>query len=566
MSGQGSASKGSLYQYEQAGNFTWADYLKENKAKIAPASCFKQALVPPVNEFKVGMKIEASDPRNMSSICVATVINLQGSRIRLRLDGSDDKNDFWRLVDSADLHLIGYCEKVGGLLQPPLGFRSNPSSWPIFLQKTLNGAELAIESCFKKEPPSPKRNEFEVGMKLEAVDRKNPQLICPATVGAINGDKIHVTFDGWRGAFDYWCRYDSRDIFPVGWCQKSGHSLQPPGQKGLPQYKINRMMKQPHLTVQSPPVNSSTTPSQPSPQSSRPSPQTPASPTPKPDLQMSPREASSPVVTVSEPDTSTAPNNTTVCVYVNHGCRCGRSLNPKKIAQLPSQFGPASITQVLREVVQACISSAAQEMLVFGLIKEGTGKVIVTATNKSKPLTKRLPPIERVSKFWSFLEDLLEDLGCCANLFSCQPLTSGCSKCPKSSPHQKKPEEEEDKVNKAQVKRRWSTESNESQRAQKLAKGPRRAFSYEAASSTTTDPRPARGSSDPADWSIEEVIRHISETDSALCQHTDLFRKHEIDGKALLLLNSDMMMRYMGLKLGPALKLCHVVDKLKNKK
>lgn len=74
-----------------------------------------------MNEFKVGMKIEASDPRNMSSICVATVISLQGSRIRLRLDGSDDKNDFWRLVDSADLHLIGYCEKVGGLLQPPLG-------------------------------------------------------------------------------------------------------------------------------------------------------------------------------------------------------------------------------------------------------------------------------------------------------------------------------------------------------------------------------------------------------------------------------------------------------------
>jgi len=37
----------------------------------------------------------------------------------------------------------------------------------------------------------------------------------------------------------------------------------------------------------------------------------------------------------------------------------------------------------------------------------------------------------------------------------------------------------------------------------------------------------------------------------------------EIDGKALLLLNSDMMMKYMGLKLGPALKLCHVIEKLK---
>ena len=42
---------------------------------------------------------------------------------------------------------------------------------------------------------------------------------------------IHVTFDGWKGAFDYWCRYDSRDIFPVGWCASSNHPLQPPGQK-----------------------------------------------------------------------------------------------------------------------------------------------------------------------------------------------------------------------------------------------------------------------------------------------------------------------------------------------
>ena len=44
-------------------------------------------------------------------------------------------------------------------------------------------------------------------------------------------ETIFVTFDGWKGAFDYWCRYDSRDIFPVGWCAKTDHPLQPPGQK-----------------------------------------------------------------------------------------------------------------------------------------------------------------------------------------------------------------------------------------------------------------------------------------------------------------------------------------------
>lgn len=46
--------------------------------------------------------------------------------------------------------------------------------------------------CMFQEPPSPGKNEFKVGMKLEAVDRKNPMLICPATVGSINGDQIHV--------------------------------------------------------------------------------------------------------------------------------------------------------------------------------------------------------------------------------------------------------------------------------------------------------------------------------------------------------------------------------------
>ena len=44
-------------------------------------------------------------------------------------------------------------------------------------------------------------------------------------------ETIFVTFDGWKGAFDYWCRYDSRDIFPVGWCAKSDHPLQSPRQK-----------------------------------------------------------------------------------------------------------------------------------------------------------------------------------------------------------------------------------------------------------------------------------------------------------------------------------------------
>ncbi|KAK2106552.1 hypothetical protein P7K49_016066 [Saguinus oedipus] len=76
---------------------------------------------PPSNQFKISMKLEAQDPRNTTSTCIATVVGLTGARLRLRLDGSDNKNDFWRLVDSAEIQPVGNCEKNGGMLQPPLG-------------------------------------------------------------------------------------------------------------------------------------------------------------------------------------------------------------------------------------------------------------------------------------------------------------------------------------------------------------------------------------------------------------------------------------------------------------
>lgn len=65
---------------------------------------------PPVNQFKMGMKLEALDPRCVTSECIGTVIAVLGSRLRIRLDGSDNQNDFWRLVDSNEIHPIGHCK------------------------------------------------------------------------------------------------------------------------------------------------------------------------------------------------------------------------------------------------------------------------------------------------------------------------------------------------------------------------------------------------------------------------------------------------------------------------
>lgn len=103
-----------------------------------------------------------------------------------------------------------------------------PSYWWCMCSKVFS---VRVLHSFQ-EPPRPTQNNFKSGMKLEAVDKKNPYLICPATIGEVKGDEVFIMFDGWRGAFDYWCKYDSRDIFPVGWCSLTKHSLQPPGNSG----------------------------------------------------------------------------------------------------------------------------------------------------------------------------------------------------------------------------------------------------------------------------------------------------------------------------------------------
>ncbi|CAK6450630.1 unnamed protein product [Pipistrellus nathusii] len=69
---------------------------------------------------------------------------------------------------------------------------------------------------------------------------------------------------------------------------------------------------------------------------------------------------------------------------------------------------------------------------------------------------------------------------------------------------------------------------------------------------------------DPSTWTVDEVVLFLEHTDpEAFIPIADTFKKHGIDGIALLLLQSEVMIKFMGIKLGTALKLCHYVEKLK---
>ena len=66
------------------------------------------------------------------------------------------------------------------------------------------------------------------------------------------------------------------------------------------------------------------------------------------------------------------------------------------------------------------------------------------------------------------------------------------------------------------------------------------------------------------DWSTDQVVDYLVHTgDVNFTSHVDMFRLQEIDGKAFLLLSTETLMKYMGFKLGPALKLNNFIDRLR---
>ncbi|XP_023114322.2 polycomb protein SCMH1 isoform X16 [Leopardus geoffroyi] len=571
----------SASQYQEAtdilelGHFTWDKYLKETCSVPAPVHCFKQSYTPPSNEFKISMKLEAQDPRNTTSTCIATVVGLTGARLRLRLDGSDNKNDFWRLVDSSEIQPIGNCEKNGGMLQPPLGFRLNASSWPMFLLKTLNGAEMAPIRIFHKEPPSPSHNFFKMGMKLEAVDRKNPHFICPATIGEVRGSEVLVTFDGWRGAFDYWCRFDSRDIFPVGWCSLTGDNLQPPGTK-VCIYLNKNGSTGPHLDKKKVQL--------------------------LPD-HFGPARASVVLQQAVQACIDCAYHQKTVFSFLKQGhggeVISGSSYGNRTQNEQISRRRPSQ----LMEQIELCSQLFSQPCLTANSTpstsRQSTASPTSSASWRSSATTFAVTiclaanPLHRLTCLSP------PPSTATATATTGESFVLGNSLTRSLEPHSDSMDSALTPTNLVSSSQNLRTHgyrpllpscglplSPASAVRRLCSRGPS-GRAKESGDALQTSPHPlwqvpscpagsdryleSRDASrlsgrDPSSWTVEDVMQFVREADPQLGPHADLFRKHEIDGKALLLLRSDMMMKYMGLKLGPALKLSFHIDRLKQGK
>uniref|UniRef100_A0A665TX58 SAM domain-containing protein n=1 Tax=Echeneis naucrates TaxID=173247 RepID=A0A665TX58_ECHNA len=209
-------------------SWSWQQYLNQQKAEAAPTTLFTQSQSFPSRRhgFKVGMKLEGVDPLHPSMFCVLTVAEVIGYRLRLHIDGYSECYDFWVNADSADIRPPGWCRDHKLKLDPPKGYSETEFDWQLYLQSTESqAAPPTLFTCHTDCG-------FNVGMKLEAVDRKNPGLVCVASVSNVIDNRFLVHFDNWDDTYDYWCDSSSPYIHPVGWCEEQGRPLTAP--QGFP--------------------------------------------------------------------------------------------------------------------------------------------------------------------------------------------------------------------------------------------------------------------------------------------------------------------------------------------
>ncbi|CAB1315087.1 unnamed protein product [Coregonus sp. 'balchen'] len=233
--------------------------------------------------FSEGMKLEAVDPAAPFNTSPATVTKVL--------------SDQYFLVQMDSLQ--GESEGAG----PGLSLLCHYGSTGIFpAQWSLKNGGLSD-------------HDFVESMRLEAVNPVSPEQVHVATVTRVRGQHIWLHLEGLKQPLpDIITHVDSLDIFPVSWCESNGYPLQHPS-KPRAQRKSRVAVVQPE--------------------------------------KQSPLKATPPD-TARQQDLSqleSAANGKYSCpkIYFNHRCFSGPYLNNGRIAELPQSIGPGNCVLVLKE-------------------------------------------------------------------------------------------------------------------------------------------------------------------------------------------------------------------------
>uniref|UniRef100_A0A667YYV1 Scm like with four mbt domains 1 n=1 Tax=Myripristis murdjan TaxID=586833 RepID=A0A667YYV1_9TELE len=177
--------------------------------------------------FKEGMKLEAVDPAAPISIRPATVTKVFNEQYFLvKMDdlcGFDEPESAGRSFlchrDSPGIFPTQWSLKNGVTLSPPPGYQGPDFDWADYLKQCE--AESFLFSIQEQSDHS-----FKEAMKLEAVNPLSPENIHVATVTKVKGQYVWLSLEGLKQPMpELIVHVDSLDIFPVSWCETNGYPL-----------------------------------------------------------------------------------------------------------------------------------------------------------------------------------------------------------------------------------------------------------------------------------------------------------------------------------------------------
>ncbi|XP_038228462.1 scm-like with four MBT domains protein 2 isoform X2 [Dermochelys coriacea] len=208
-------------------------------SRTAPANLLEGPLrgKNPVDLITVDSLIELQDSQNPFQYWIVSVVENVGGRLRLRYVGLEETESYdqWLFYLDCRLRPVGWCQENKYRMDAPAEIYSlkNISEWKCALEKSLNdAAKFPLPMEVFKDHADLRSHFFTVGMKLEAVDMREPSNICPASVTKVfNNHYLQVTIDDLRSEPSkilMLCHADSLGILPVQWCLKNGVNLTPP--------------------------------------------------------------------------------------------------------------------------------------------------------------------------------------------------------------------------------------------------------------------------------------------------------------------------------------------------
>ncbi|XP_042679260.1 scm-like with four MBT domains protein 1 isoform X3 [Centrocercus urophasianus] len=579
----------------------WQEILKkvkeEEEESSVPTDLFKDKPVIGVHSFSEGMKLEAVDPSAPFVISPATVLKVYNEKYfmieidDLRAERATSQSYICH-VNSAGIFPVQWSLKNGVHLSAPPGYPGQDFDWADYLKQC--GAEAAPQSCF---PSLTSDHGFKENMKLEAVNPVDPEEVCIATVTKLRDSYLWLQLEGSKKPIpDCIVSVESMNIFPVGWCETNGYQLRPPC-KAIVNKQKKIAVVQPekqilssrtvHDGLKNQELNSSDS----------------VVINGKyccPKIYFNHRCFSGPYLNkgrIAELPQSVGPGN---CVLV---------LKEVLTLLINAAYKPSRVLRELQLDEEAAW--------------HGHGETL-KAKYKGKSYRATVEVVRTADRVADFCRKTCIKLECCPNLFGPQMVLDKCSEncsvltktkythyygkrknkrigrppgghsnlevamkkpnkrrkkrkhffvhkkkrsstsvdnTPAGSPQGSGGEEEDDQD---ESELSHSLTQDQDKRKRKL-----RTFSFSDDENKPPSPKEIKIEvaeklqldSNPLEWSVADVVRFLKSTDCAPLAR--IFLDQEIDGQALLLLTLPTVQECMDLKLGPAIKLCHHIERVK---